>query len=204
VTAQPVSASAARPAAAAAGPAQGVPDAIATAADTGELPAGGPAALRRLPFDARLEVFADIAPSLTGEPRAALTRAARDTGLIAGAERRCASRRWPRRLRAVRLLTALGGGERTAPALLRDPRIEVRTQAAEWAVEHPTPDNVAALVAMLGDEALLARFTVQDALTRIGRTATPAVAAAIRGADGEALLGEPFTFTADNIGDFDF
>jgi HEAT repeat protein len=75
------------------------------------------------------------------------------------------------------------------PPLLADRRIEVRTQAAQWAVDHPTPDNVARLVAMLGDEELLARFTVQDALTRIGRNAAPALAAAIRTARGDALRG---------------
>ena len=163
--------------------------ALAVVADTGTLTPEGAAAQRRLPFATRVDVVADIAPSLAGEPRVALTRAARETGLIAGAERRCASRSWRRRFRAVRLLTVLGGGEDTAPPLLSDQRIEVRTQAAQWAVDHPTPENVATLVAMLGDDELLARFTVQDALTRIGRTATPALAATIRTAGGNALLG---------------
>jgi hypothetical protein len=163
--------------------------AIAVVADTGELTPAGARALRRLPFGVRVDVIAGVAPSLAGEPRAALTRAAREAGLIAGAERRCAARSWRRRFRAVRLLTALGGGETAVPPLLSDPRIEVRTQAAQWAVDHPTPENVRTLVAMLGDHELLARFTVQDALTRIGRTATPELAAAIRTAEGDALLG---------------
>jgi HEAT repeat protein len=163
--------------------------ALAVVADTGELTPDGATALRRLPFATRVDVIAGIAPSLAGEPRAALTRAAREAGLIAGAERRCASRSWRRRFRAVRLLTALGGGDGAVPPLLSDRRIEVRTQAAQWAVDHPTPENVAQLVALLGDDQLLARFTVQDALTRIGRTATPALTGAIRGADGDALLG---------------
>lgn len=163
--------------------------AIAVVADTGELTPEGATALRRLPFGVRVDLIAGIAPSLAGEPRAALTRAAREAGLITGAERRCASRSWRRRFRAVRLLTALGGGDETVPPLLADPRIEVRTQAAQWAIDHPTPENVQTLVAMLGDDQLLARFTVQDALTRIGRTATPQLADAIRTADGDALLG---------------
>jgi hypothetical protein len=163
--------------------------ALAVVADTGEVTPEETAALRRLPFATRVDVIAGLVPSLAGEPRAALTRAAREAGLIAGAERRCASRSWRRRFRAVRLLTALGGGERAVPPLLDDRRIEVRTQAAQWAVDHPTSENVAKLVAMLGDDELLARFTVQDALTRIGATATPALAAAIRSADGDALLG---------------
>jgi hypothetical protein len=163
--------------------------AIAVVADTGELSPEDAAALRRLPFATRVDVIAGVAPSLAGEPRTALTRAARESGLMAGAERRCASRSWRRRFRAVRLLTALGGGDETVPPLLADRRIEVRTQAAQWAVEHPTPENVRRLVAMLGDDALLARFTVQDALTRIGPAATPALVTAIRTADGDALLG---------------
>jgi hypothetical protein len=163
--------------------------AIAVAADSGELTPEGATALRRLPFGTRVDVIAGVAPSLAGEPRNALTRAARETGLIAGAERGCASRSWRRRFRSVRLLTALGGGDQAVPPLLSDRRIEVRTQAAQWAVEHPTPENLARLVAMLGDDALLARFTVQDALTRIGSAATPALVTAIRTGDGDALLG---------------
>jgi HEAT repeats len=163
--------------------------AIAVVADTGELTPDAAAALRRLPFATRVDVIAGVAPSLAGEPRAALTRAARDSGLVAGAERRCASRSWRRRFRAVRLLTALGGGDEAVPPLLADRRLEVRTQAAQWAGEHPTPENVGLLVGMLGDDALLARFTVQDALGRVGPAAAPALVAAIRTAHGDALLG---------------
>jgi len=154
--------------------------AIAVVVDTGELTPEGATALRRLPFAARVDVIAGIAPSLAGEPRAALTRAAREAGLIAGAERKCASRSWRRRFRAVRLLTALGGGDEAVPPLLSDRRIEIRTQAAQWAVDHPTPENVRRLIAMLGDDELLARFTVQDALTRIGRQTGAELAEAIR------------------------
>jgi HEAT repeat protein len=121
--------------------------------------------------------------------RAGRSRAARETGLLGRAERRCASRSWRRRLRAVRLLTALGGGEATVPPLLRDPRVEVRTQAAEWAAEHPDPATTEALVEMLGDPVMLARFTVQDALTRLGRAACPALDRAIRVAEGDAITG---------------
>ena len=72
--------------------------AIAAAADSGRLAPAGARALRRLPFDLRLGLFVDVAPSLAGTPRAAITRAARETGLIARAEHRCASRSWRRRL----------------------------------------------------------------------------------------------------------
>jgi hypothetical protein len=163
--------------------------AIAAAADSGQLPPEGARALDRLPFDLRLRLFADVAPSLAGTPREAITRAARETGLIARAERRCASRSWRRRLRAARLLTVLGGGEDAVPPLLADDRVEVRTQAAEWAAEHPTDGTVGALVAMLGEPQMLARFTVQDALTRLRHAASPALALAIRTAQGDAALG---------------
>ncbi|MEA2270951.1 MAG: hypothetical protein QOC64_3561 [Solirubrobacteraceae bacterium] len=163
--------------------------AIAEAVDTGALTPAGAGALRRLPFGVRLGVFADVAPSLRGEPRASITRAARETGLIAGAERRCASRSWRRRFRAVRLLTVLGGGEHAVPPLLADPTVEVRVQAAEWAAEHRPAENLDALVAMLGDAQLLARFTVQEALTRVGRAAGPALQAAIGTAQGDELVG---------------
>jgi len=74
--------------------------AIAVVADTGELTPEGATALRRLPFGTRVDVIAGVAPSLAGEPRAALTAAAREAGLIAGAESGCASRRWRRRFRS--------------------------------------------------------------------------------------------------------
>jgi hypothetical protein len=65
----------------------------------------------------------------------------------------------------------------------------VRTQAAEWAAEHPTDGTVGALVAMLAEPQMLARFTVQDALTRLRHAASPALALAIRTAQGDAALG---------------
>ena len=73
-------------------------------------------------------------PGRSGE---ALNAAARERGVIADAERECASRRWRRRLHAVRVLSLLGGGEEAVPPLLDDPRAEVRAQAAEWAAGHP-------------------------------------------------------------------
>jgi HEAT repeat protein len=48
---------------------------------------------------------------------------------------------------------------------------------------------VGALVAMLGEPQMLARITVQDALTRLRHAASPALALAIRTAQGDAALG---------------
>ena len=44
----------------------------------------------------------------------------------------------------------------------------VRAQAAEWAVEHPTPAVINALLLLLGDAESLCRFAAQDALFRLG------------------------------------
>jgi hypothetical protein len=156
--------------------------ALAEAAATGRLPAGGARALERLPFETRVGVFDALLPSLSGAPRLAISAAAREIGLVAQAERRCASRSWKRRLRAVRLLTLVGGGDDAVPPLLGDPRVEVRAQAAEWAAEHPAPATIAALVGMLGEAEMLARFTVQDSLRRLGPAAVEALGESIRAA----------------------
>jgi len=163
--------------------------ALAEAAEEGSLAPAGARALRKLPFDVRLQVFVDLAPSLSGAPREAITRAAAEIGLIARAERRCASRSWRRRLRAVRLLTLLGGGEEAVPPLFADSRVELRTQAAEWAAEHPTDANARRLVAQLDDPEMLARFTVQDSLVRIGAVAVAPLAETIGTAEPEAAVG---------------
>ncbi|MEA2156997.1 MAG: hypothetical protein QOE11_3137, partial [Solirubrobacteraceae bacterium] len=126
----------------------------------------------RLPFAMKVVLIGELSPQLTGSRRLLLTRAADEAGLLARAAARCTSRSWRRRLRGARLFTLLGGGDAVLPRLFDDRRAEVRAQAAEWAGGHPEEDaTIARLVALLGDEHPLCRFTVEDALVRLGSAA---------------------------------
>ncbi len=146
-------------------------------------------ALSAVPREHALALLDELAPSLAGAERSALTAAARERGLIAHAESGCASRRWRRRLHAVRVLALLGGGEQSVPALLRDPRPEVRAQAAEWAADNPSEPVVERLVQMLQERERFARFTVMDSLIRLGPHAVEPLARAIAsGGAGAATL----------------
>lgn len=141
----------------------------------------------RLPFDEKVSLIGELAPSLAGSRRELLTRAAGDVGLLARADALCSSRSWRRRLRGARLFTLLGGGTSVVPRLFDDPRAEVRAQAAEWAGGHPAEEEmIEHLVELLGDEHTLCRFTVEDALLRIGRPAIAPLAEHLRGAHGDA------------------
>lgn len=172
---------------------------LAETADRLELTPEAAHALRRLPARRRIDLFAELAPSVAGAPRTALADAAADVGVVERAERWCSSRRWRRRLRGARLLTTLGGGDQAVPPLLGDDRPEVRTQAAEWAAAHPDPDVVTALTGMLDDPRGLARFTVMDSLIRLGAAAVPRLGETIDAATGVAAVAALRVGTA--IGD---
>lgn len=149
----------------------------------------GPAAdalSARLPFAMKVVLIGELSQQLTGGRRLLLTRAAGDAGLLARAAERCASRSWRRRLRGARLFTLLGGGEATMPRLFDDRRAEVRAQAAEWAGGHPAEEaTIARLVQLLGDEHPLCRFTVEDALVRLGSAAIAPLAEHLLTARGD-------------------
>ena len=138
------------------------------------------AELRALPTTIRIRLLADPGTTLSGGGRARLTALADDLGLLAWAEGRCASRRWSRRLRGVRLLTLVGGGEDCVPILLSDANREVRAAAATWSADHPDPQFVGRLLDLLGDGEPLVRFMAKNALLRIGRAAVGPLAGRLR------------------------
>jgi HEAT repeat protein len=162
--------------------------ALADTAERLELAPDSARAVERLTARRRIDLFAELAPSVAGAPRVALAEAAREVGVVERAEQWCASGNWRRRLRGARLLTTLGGGGETVPPLLHDSRPEVRAQAAEWAGGHPDPAVAATLIAMLDDPRGLARFTVMDSLIRLGATAVEPVGRAIDTATGPAAI----------------
>jgi HEAT repeat protein len=162
--------------------------ALAETADRLELTPEAARKLERLTARRRIDLFAELAPSVAGAPASALADAAAELDVIASAERWCGSRRWRRRLRGARLLTTLRGGRTAVPPLLHDKRPEVRAQAAEWAAGHPDPEIVTALTEMLDDPRGLARFTVMDSLIRLGASAVAPLGHTIDAADGIAAV----------------
>jgi len=144
--------------------------------------------LAKLPTNAQVGVFGDLSESLGGGHKQRLARIAAEVGLLDKAEQWCSSRRWGTRLRGARVLTLLGGGETVVPLLFDDPRGEVRAQAAQWAGDHPHPDSIDRLLAMLSDPETLCRFTVKDSLLRVEHAAAdPLLRYLSRGATPEAL-----------------
>lgn len=157
----------------------------------GEPPAGEElSALARLPRSLRIDLLAAAGRGLSGMARDRLAALARETGLTADAETRCASRRWWRRLQGVRLLTLTGAGGPHDADLLTDRDDEVRAAAATASADQSRPD-IERLIAMLDDEAPLCRFAAKSALLRIGRPVVAPLAqrleASARGRIDEAM-----------------
>jgi HEAT repeat protein len=144
------------------------------------------AALPRLSVSHQTALLAELQPSLTLSQRRELATIGRGPAVEARALRLVRSRRWRRRLRGARLLTLLGRGDEAMPALLEDPSPPVRTQAAEWAAEHPSPEVLAQLVEMLVVSDPATRFAVKDALLRIRHPALEQLIEALEGASGQA------------------
>lgn len=132
--------------------------------------------LRGLPAYVRSRLFLETVRNFGGEVHDRVAQMAEEIGMVDAAERAARSPFWWRRLRAVRLLTALGASAEQVRALLRDPHPAVRAQVAEAAAAHPTPAVLAALLEMLSASDTLYRFTVQDALLRAGRAAVDPMA----------------------------
>lgn len=143
--------------------------------------------LRTFPGRLQDALILPFASSLDPSDSAPLTGIALEIGLVRRAERMCGSRRWWKRLRGARLLTIVGGGAGPLLQLLRDPVPAVRAQAAEWAADHPSPEVVKVLVAMLADPAAISRFAVQDALLRLGEPASGLLAEILDAGESDAL-----------------
>lgn len=129
-------------------------------------------ALRALPMHMRIGLLLELSRSVSGTLGAGLRDLARELGVVRKAERLTRSPFWWSRLRGARLLTALDGRETVMLPLFSDRAPSVRAQAAEWAADHPSPEVVGALLELLGDPAVLCRFTVQDSLLRLGMAAS--------------------------------
>jgi len=140
--------------------------------------------LAELSTPMRIEVLADVAPSLAGAQRQRLTALADDLGLVAVAETRCRSRLWWRRLQGARMCTLFGGGKATVRPLLDDRHASVRAQAVQWVVEYHDDEMVDLLLRMLDLDGDRTRFMVKDSLMRIGRPLTETLALHLSAGDG--------------------
>lgn len=145
------------------------------------------AALRVLPSRLWVPLLEEVDPGLDGERRQRLGRVMAQLGVTERAERWCGSRRWPRRLRGLRLLTLLRAGHTVAPRLLHDARPEVRALAMEWAAENPTDDLVEQLLGLLATDAEENSFPVKDALSRMGPPAVGPLSRFLEREHGPAL-----------------
>lgn len=162
----------------------------------------GLAQLAGLPRRLQIDVLTGVASSLAGAQRERLCTLAAELGILVLAEARCRSRLWWRRLQGARLCTLLGGGEEILPALLGDPRPQVRVAAAEWVIEHHDAEMVDVLLRMLSLDDASTRFAVQDSLIRLGRALTPQLAMHLLGSDAGESLG-PALEVAVALGDPD-
>jgi hypothetical protein len=147
------------------------------------------AALASLPRQLRTRTFVELAPRIAGAGRRRLTALAGGMGMVASAEARCGSRRWWRRLHAVRFLEAVGGGTGVVPALLEDRHPAVRAAAVEWSAGHPAPEVVERLARMLERPDRFGGFVLRDALIRIGTPAVQPLARHLERTGGPASLG---------------
>lgn len=128
----------------------------------------------------QVRLFVRLGSSLRGRERNALRELARTVGLHAYAKSLCRSRLWWRRLRGVRVLGLVGGGEDWVLALAGDREPLVREQVAHWCGEHPSPAAVLTLIGKLADPSRASRFAVQNALCRIGVPAVEPLIARLR------------------------
>ncbi|MGH9279616.1 MAG: HEAT repeat domain-containing protein [Acidimicrobiales bacterium] len=133
--------------------------------------------LRRLPRRVQRRVVEQLAVSVVGDEGRRVTGVAESLGLVAAAERRCASRWWWRRLLGAYQLNVYSHGQDWLPRLLDDPHPAVRAQALEWAGDAAREDLAPHLAAALRDPSPLCRHTAADSILRAGALLVDALAA---------------------------
>lgn len=142
--------------------------------------------LRKLSRRVKTTAFLEMSRNLSGDAKDRLRTAARHAGLVDSAREDCKSRNWKHRLKGARLLTNLDERDDSVRGLLRDPHLDVRAQAAEWAAIQPTPAVIEEMLTLLGDPDTEFRFAVQDALLRMGREVVDPLAKYLDKSDGSA------------------
>jgi hypothetical protein len=161
--------------------------ALARLLESEEIDASAYGELERLPRRLQIRLLAEVALPLIGAPRRRVTEIYTRLGLVSWALARTRSALWWRRLRAVRVLTLLDAAPGELRRLLDDPHPLVRAQVIEWSVRAPDEALVEALLDHLGDPSRLCRFTVEDALIRMGGTVSTPLALRLAEAEEPAL-----------------
>lgn len=166
----------------------------------GTLDATGWTTLERLSRAERVRLFNRVAPNLRGRERNWLGELADELGLVDYGQRLSRSRFWWRRLRGARLLTLAGKAGDSVLRLADDAHPLVRSQVAEWCGANPSEHAVHTLIGMLGDPSQASRFSVQDALVRVGAESIESLEDALKAAQDptEAVAG---LVVAGGIGD---
>lgn len=144
--------------------------------------------LRSLPMRLRGVAVTELAASLGGADRRALGALGAAAGLARLAARSCRSPFWWKRLRGVRIYTAIGAGADVVPRMFHDRSWRVRDEAIEWAAVSPSPEVITALVAMLGTPELGGRFALRDTLLRLGAPVVPALERQLAASSGVAAV----------------
>ena len=157
---------------------------------------------RGLSSNLQIQLIRDIAPNLNGEHLKWLATAAEKSGQAGSARSACRSKRWRKRLEGARLLSILGGDEDVLITLLNDSHPMVRTQAAEWASDYPTPKVAISLIALLEDPEGLRPFAIRDSLLRLGNDVVEPLAEYIASHSGRPV--EEALEVAAGIGDHQF
>lgn len=135
--------------------------------------------IRRLnerPVRHRVRLLAEAGRQLRGAEMNNIAQIARETGVVAQALRATRSQRWWRRLHAVRVLAAVGGGEDVVPGMLADPNPFVRSEAAVWCGGYGGSGSIRRLLNLMDTPTMLDRIAVIDALVSIGAPAVTPLA----------------------------
>ncbi|WP_447603348.1 HEAT repeat domain-containing protein [Nitrospira sp. Nam80] len=144
-------------------------------------------AVTALPLHAQVELITDLGENLNGVKLKALANIAKQSGILDHSERLCRSRWWSRRVRGIRLFTVLAEGEHIIPSLFPDPSAIVRSELANWAAAHPSPEMIDILLRLLDDADGFCRFAAHNALYRMGLIVVEPLARHLESQTGVAL-----------------
>jgi hypothetical protein len=142
--------------------------------------------LRALPRYAQLQVIIATSDSFGGGHLGRLRDVANRLGLTEKSEAWARSTAWRNRLRAARLISAIGAAEARFDGLLADSNFLVRAQAAEWRADWSS-SSILLVTSMLDDACRLCRIAAQDAVLRIGPAAIEPLAQFLNNNRGKSL-----------------
>ena len=161
---------------------------VATHLESHRIPRDGMWTLRTLSSDDLRRLFHEVAPTVGRAERAWLRELAASLGELDSVIADTRDDQWWVRLSGIRALTLLDADPSLVHPLLRDPRPEIRGRVAQYIAQRPTEEGIAALIAMLSDDATFCRMSAKDALMQLGGPAVPQLVARLENpGDAEVL-----------------